>query len=156
MDGLARWCQREFAWMLATRNRNDLVFFAFIGAEQVAVREAYVFSDRDAPAECLLRRAPATLRRPPAMRGGWSEPCVNGAVHFNRLRCMDEPISGLRPPTYGENARLLHPKCSMVDAVTPSGEITRLAQNIADGLGWLKRWRQREINLELGGLTDEY
>jgi len=72
--------------MPATRDRNDLVFFAFIGAERVAVREAYVFFDRDAPAECLLLRAPATLRRPPAKRDEWSNPCVNGAVHFNRLR----------------------------------------------------------------------
>ena len=98
MDGLARWCQRELAWMPATRDRNDLVFFDFIGAERVAVREAYVFSDREAPAECLLRRAPATLRRPPAMRGAWSEPRVNEAMHFNRWRDMADVLSAAREP----------------------------------------------------------
>lgn len=84
--------------MPATRDRNDLVFPAFIGAERVAVCEAYVFFDRDAPAECLLLRAPATLPRLPAKRDVWSKSCVNGAVYFNRLRCMaDVPCSVRRP-----------------------------------------------------------
>jgi hypothetical protein len=74
------------------------VFCAFIGAERVAVREAYVFSDRDAPAEYLLRRAPATVRRPTAWRDEWSEPCGNGAVYFNRLRCMADVLSSAREP----------------------------------------------------------
>ena len=96
MDGLARWCQRELAWMPATRDRNDLVFFALIGAERVAVREAYVFSEREAPVEFLLRRAPATLRRPPAKRDECSEPCVNGAAYFNRSDCMPDVLSSAR------------------------------------------------------------
>ena len=91
-------CERELAWMPATRDRNDLVFFAFIGAERVAVREAYVFCDREAPAERLLRRAPATFRRPPAMRGGWSEPRVNEAMHFDRSHCMADVLSAAREP----------------------------------------------------------
>ena len=98
MDWLARWCQRELAWMPATLDRNDLVFIAFIGVERVAVREAYVFFDREAPAERLLRTAPATLHRPPAMRGGWSEPRVKEPMHFNRLHCMADVLSSAREP----------------------------------------------------------
>ena len=74
------------------------MFFAFIGAERVAVREAYVFSDREAPAERLLRRAPATLRRPPAKRDEWSEPRVNEATHLSGLHCMADVLSSVRGP----------------------------------------------------------
>ena len=84
--------------MPATPDRNDLVFVAFIGVGRVAVREAYVFSGREAPAECPLRRAPETLRRPPAKRDEWSKPRVNGAVYFNRLRCLADVLLSVRGP----------------------------------------------------------
>ncbi len=41
-------------------------------------------------------RAPATLRRSPAKRDEWSEPCVNGGVYFNRLHCMADVFSSAR------------------------------------------------------------
>ena len=84
--------------MPATRHMSDLVFLDFIGGERVAVREAYVYSDREAPAECLLRRAPATVRRPPAKRDERPEPCANEAVYCNRLFGMADVLSSARGP----------------------------------------------------------
>jgi len=88
------------------RGMNDAVFSGFIAARRVEVREAYVFSDREAPAECLPRRAPATVRRPPAKRGRWPEPCVTGAVYFNRLLGVADVLSSARGPRSTEIERM--------------------------------------------------
>jgi len=73
MDWLARWCQRELAWMPATRGRNDL-YLAGNAARWVEVLEGYSIRT-----VTLLRNACSEEReRPCAARqrsgtGGWHE-----------------------------------------------------------------------------------